>query len=280
MPTKDEEVEYVALLGRETDAGHHRRARGKSKTTTNKRSLLLGIALALFFGTDIIIFISVARLILNVTRTVKNQEMMEFRNPYIGLDELYSLQRTRPSTYRTVVNEPRLTAQVSIIEPDRVFPIDAHRWLSDFGLLSPPDRHLQVTSVIHTIAQFNVLDYGMEKCALTVRLPKRGETLPHPFILPAQEDTVELSICQLDAPRPLDERKITWASRPKCDKKLGTIVAQVGSEVEMEPFYCKSGSFLTYEVSCAEGSPDCKLETWTNHNETWGFFIKQYQSVV
>ena len=106
----------------------------------------------MFFVVDIFVFISAARLLLEARYSAEDPENMEFRNPYIGLDELYTYHKIKPSRYNTLINEPRFSAQISQAERSRVFPIDTHRWLSDFGVLSPPDRHLQVTSDVRDLS--------------------------------------------------------------------------------------------------------------------------------
>ncbi|PPR06250.1 hypothetical protein CVT24_000922 [Panaeolus cyanescens] len=258
------------VLGKEAIANEAR---------TSKVSVFAAAFVVLFFIIDIYAFFSVGKILLDARNTVRDPDTMELRNPYIGLDELYSFQSIKPSAYAPIINEPRMAAQVSPAEPKKVFPFDEHRWLSDFGRLSPPDRRTKVTSDVHTIAQFNVLDYGMEKCALAVRLPNRGDVLPHQYTLPTSRDTVRLNICQLDAHRPLKERTLSWATKPACSRDLGVIEAKVGGEVEMQPFYCKSGDYLTYQISCAEESFGCDIDVWTNQNQTWGLFIRQYQTV-
>jgi len=275
MPQKSEDFESLTLLDNNEYEDHPEKPRHRP-VEPNKISLVMVSGLVIFFLVDIIAFVYIARMLLDA-RSLKDSDDMEFRNPYIGLDELYRFHDIKPSRYDKLINEPRLSAQISPAEPDKVFPIDVHRWLSDFGLLSPPDRHLQLSKTIHTILQFHVLDYGMEKCALAVRLPKRGDVLPHPFSLPATGEVVRLDICELDVKRPLKERSISWSTRPTCVRKLGVIEGRIGEEVELEPFSCKSGSFLGYQVSCAEDS-GCNLDVWTNQNGTWGVFLNQYQT--
>jgi len=277
MPQKPEDFESYTLL----DNNEYDDPREKPPThaaNSNKSSTVVVAGLILFFLVDLIAFAFIARLLLDA-RSLDGPDDMEFRNPYIGLDELYTFSNIRPSRYNKVINEPRLSAQISPAEPNRVFPIDAHRWLSDFGVLSPPDRHLQVSRNIHTVLQFNILDYGMEKCSLAARLPKRGDVLPHPYSLPATGDVVRLAICEVDVKRPLKEREISWSKRPACIRELGILEAKIGEEVEMEPFSCKSGSFVGYQVSCPKDSSGCDVDIWTNHNQTWGVFINQYQTV-
>ncbi|KAF8195074.1 hypothetical protein BJ912DRAFT_900968 [Pholiota molesta] len=283
MNQEHDDSESLELLGdEEFDDRRERSSSFKRSALFPNPSTVLSMVLVLFFLLDIIAFIFIGKLLLDASQSIEGVENMEFRNPYIGLDELYGSQRINVSRYAALVNEPRLAVQISPAHPDKVFPFDVHRWLSDFGLLSPPDRHLQVSSKseIHTVVQFSVLDYGMENCALAIRLPLRGDTLPHPFLLPSMLDTVPLQICEVDAKRPLKERLISWSTRPTCLRLLGVVEARIGEETETERFFCKSGSFLGYQISCAENSPQCEIDVWTNQNKTWGIFIKQYQSIL
>ncbi|KIK02520.1 hypothetical protein K443DRAFT_131791 [Laccaria amethystina LaAM-08-1] len=140
-----------------------------------------------------------------------SEDKLEFRNTYIGLDDLYSSKEVRPSKYDRIVNVPRLAAQVSQIELE----------------------------LVHSILQFGVMDYGTERCSLTICLPSCGDALPHPYSF----------------------------------KDI------VGGEVQMKPFPCKSGAFLAFEISCAPESPDCGIEVWSNQNETWGAFLYQFQTI-
>ncbi|KAF8902249.1 hypothetical protein CPB84DRAFT_1824378 [Gymnopilus junonius] len=271
---------YALLASNEYDDESEKPKATPTESSTWTLAIVAG--LVIFLMVDLIVFSLIGKMLLDA-RSFEDPEDMEFRNPYIGLDDLYHYHDIKPSHFSKVINEPRLSAQISPAEPNRVFPIDAHRWLSDFGVLSPPDRHFQVSNQIHTMVQFHILDYGMEKCTLAVRLPGRGDTLPHPYTLPTSQDVVRLNICELDVKRPLKERQITWSTRPVCQRQLGTIEAKVGEEVEMDPFSCKSGSFIGYQISCADVSadisPECNIDVWTNHNQTWGIFLNQYQTV-
>lgn len=114
----------------------------------------------------------------------------------------------------------------------------------------------------------------MEKCALTVRLPAWDAVLPHEYEVKDVRGTIRLDICELDASRPLDALDLTWKKRPKCSKHVGTIDARVGEEVQLEPFACQTGTFRAFEVSCAPDMPNCGVNVWSNHNDTWGTFIR------
>lgn len=108
-----------------------------------KVSLAIVAGLITFFFLDFVAYLYIARMLLFHR---PSEDELEFRNPYIGLNELSSSEEARPSKYDRIVNLPRLAAHVSWVEPDLVMPFDVHRWLTDFGYVSPPDRQLQVSS--------------------------------------------------------------------------------------------------------------------------------------
>lgn len=110
-----------------------------------KVSLAIVAGLVTFFFLDFVAYLYIARMLLSHG---PSEDELEFRNPYIGLNELYSAKEVRPSKYDRIVNIPRLAAHVSQVEPELVMPFDVHRWLTDFGSVSPPDRQLQVSSAV------------------------------------------------------------------------------------------------------------------------------------
>jgi hypothetical protein len=113
----------------------------------------------------------------------------------------------------------------------------------------------------------------MEKCALTIRLPSLNAVLPHEYEVNDIRGRVRLDICELDAVRPLNPLDLTWKKHPKCIKHARTIDATVGDEVELEPFPCRTGTFRAFEVSCAPEMPECGVNVWSNHNDTWGMYF-------
>ncbi|KAF9562252.1 hypothetical protein CPC08DRAFT_687886 [Agrocybe pediades] len=279
---EEEDHESSTLLGKREDENIDSEVVGNRMEVSSKQAKLgyyISAALiSILFLIDMIAFILVIRMLLDAN-TIGSEDTLEFRNPYIGLDELYTSGKVKSSTYSRLVNEPRFATQISSADPDRVFPVDLHRWLTDFGFVSPSDRRLKVSTTVSTIAQFHVLDYGMERCALAVRLPKRGDILPHPYSLPVSHDAVALDICELSVSRPLEEQALSFAARPPCLRKLATLQARVGEEVETPRFDCKSGSFLAYQISCVGSEESCDIDVWSNQNATWGFYINQYQTL-
>lgn len=122
----------------------HNRLAQKSNTV----SIGFSVAIIFFFLFDILAFLWVAKELLHVS-SAADPDTLEFRNPYIGLDDLYKYHPDiKRLPYERIVNEPKIATQVSPEEPGKVFPVDLHQWLSDFGVLSPPDRRLHVTESV------------------------------------------------------------------------------------------------------------------------------------
>ncbi|KAF8487759.1 hypothetical protein JB92DRAFT_2758829, partial [Gautieria morchelliformis] len=216
---------------------------------------------------DIVVYVYVARLLLSIPGQSYAGEI-QMRNQYVGLDELYTSQPplVNTSRYGPIMNMPRLSVQVSSAQPNKVTLEDQHRHLTNIGTLSPPDRHLQVSHNTHTVLQFRTMDFGMERCALVLRLPIVGESDA------SSANTTTLDICTLDAPRLLDPRVLSWETRPRCQKHMGTLVGRPGREVQLPDFPCPWGSLHTYEVACASDAPECNIDVWSNQHEPWGTF--------
>jgi hypothetical protein len=100
--------------------------------------------IVIFFVLNIFVYLRIGHIF------ESNTELTEppVRPPYTVLGEIYKYTDVRPSKSEFLVNAPTLATQVSRAEPDKVFSVDTHKWLGDFGTLSPPDRHLHVTSTV------------------------------------------------------------------------------------------------------------------------------------
>ena len=73
---------------------------------------------------------------------------LEMKNPYIGLDEMYGYGIVNSSHHDPIVNKARRVAHVFSDDPHRSSPVDEHRSLTSYGMLSPPEQHLRVTSEV------------------------------------------------------------------------------------------------------------------------------------
>jgi hypothetical protein len=110
------------------------------------------LVLAVFFALDVLVYFCIAR---NLAGALfPNHSQLEFRNPYYGLETMYRLTNVTHSKYPKQQNMPRFTSQIDVKQPNRVSEIDPHRWLSPYGLLSPPDRRLKVSETVRRAMAF------------------------------------------------------------------------------------------------------------------------------
>lgn len=234
------------------------------------------VALLLFVVVDLLAYLYVFSSIFHNISAPSPE--LEFRTPYRGLDDLYGSGEANSSKHDPIENVPRVAAIVNSEHPDKVYPQDEHRRLTAYGTVTPLDRHLRVSSTVrrhltfsvaamlivrqyHTILQFRVMDYGMERCALALRLPSNEDGDP-------KSADIELSV--LDVSPQLDPSTISWSSRPASRNVVGTLRASSGEEVRLPEFPCRWGSLYAFEVSCAPGSPTCDVDVWADRDGTWG----------
>ncbi|EPS93648.1 hypothetical protein FOMPIDRAFT_1026461 [Fomitopsis schrenkii] len=226
------------------------------------------VALLLFVVVDLLAYLYVFSSIFHNISAPSPE--LEFRTPYRGLDDLYGSGEANSSKHDPIENVPRVAAIVNSEHPDKVYPQDEHRRLTAYGTVTPLDRHLRVSSTYHTILQFRVMDYGMERCALALRLPSNEDGDP-------KSADIELSV--LDVSPQLDPSTISWSSRPASRNVVGTLRASSGEEVRLPEFPCRWGSLYAFEVSCAPGSPTCDVDVWADRDGTWGVFMYQFQTI-
>ncbi|KAI0041331.1 hypothetical protein FA95DRAFT_1501645, partial [Auriscalpium vulgare] len=202
---------------------------------------------------------------------------LDMANPYVGLDELYASGIVNASKIDPVLTKARVTATVYSDRPGEMAPIGEHDVFGKYGYLTAREQHFHVDAKTHSIAQFRAIDYGMEDCALVVRLPALDERLESKESFRLTQPS-RIEVCALDAPRPLDIRKLSWKTRPRCERKVGSLEAVPGEESVVTRFPCVWGSLHTFEFGCADGA-DCLVDVWASQNQTWGMWMRQYQTV-
>ncbi|KAI0643351.1 hypothetical protein C8Q79DRAFT_915164 [Trametes meyenii] len=203
---------------------------------------------------------------------------LEFASPYYGLAELYASGTINASHIDPILNTPRVVAQVFSDRPGELAPVGEHDTFNKvFGTLSPHEKHLQVSPNTHTIAQFRTFDFGMEDCALMLRLPGPDDRIESAEPFRFNELSV-LDVFRLDAPKPLDVRTLSFNTRPPARDKVATVAPHAGGETDVARFPCAWGTLHTFEVRCAPGS-DCLLDVWSSQNTTWGIYMYQHQTI-
>lgn len=104
------------------------------------------IAFCLFLFIDLFIYLTAIHSLYAIRQPQDGE--LEFRSPYTYLEDLYSTGLINASKYPPIVSLPRISVQVSAVDKTRVFPQDNHRWLSQYGTVSPPDRHVLLTNAV------------------------------------------------------------------------------------------------------------------------------------
>ncbi len=110
----------------------------------------------------------------------------------------------------------------------------------------------------------------MEDCALVIRLPGAEDRVEskEPFILAPHS---AFDVFRLDAPKPLDVRTLSYASRPRKQEKVATVTPRAGEETEVARFPCAWSTLHTFEIACApDAGSECLLDVWSSQNTTWG----------
>ncbi|KAI0329479.1 hypothetical protein GY45DRAFT_862645 [Cubamyces sp. BRFM 1775] len=237
-------------------------------------SLLVIVALA-----DLATLFYMSR-VMNTVYAEVGVDGLEFASPYHGLAELYSSGTINASRIEPILNTPRVVAQVFSDRPKELAPVGEHDLFNKvFGTLSPHEKHLHVSKNTRTIAQFRVIDFGMEECSLVIRLPGDEDRIEskEPFLF---NPLSVLDVYQLDAPKPIDVRTLSYNTRPPTKRKLATVSPRAGEETSLLPstFPCAWSTLHTFEIACSEGS-DCLLDVWSSQNTTWGVYMYQHQTV-
>lgn len=216
--------------------------------------------------------ISVARL-----ESLPTKTSLEYPDPYVGLENAHLHD---PSLLPPIYNFPRVLALINISDPSSVY-LDLHHWASGFGMIYPNDRQFLVSSQISTVAQFRTLDFGMERCVLSLMVPsssalqeaRSNKTVTY---LPA----TSLNIWRLKASGDIDRKSLSWINRPPRDTLLTTMSISPGQNTFESPeFHCPSRSLQNFELSCA--TPKCHLQFQQDMKEPYlALFLTQHANLL
>lgn len=107
-----------------------------------------------------------------------------------------------------------------------------------------------------TIAQFRVLDFGMENCSLVVTVPPRNKS--NAILSGPLDGTALLDVWALSVERKLKMHKLSWATRPQSRTFLGSHPISFNATHKLPSFSCSSGTYQTFEFSCSV--PECHID--------------------
>ncbi|KAG0700584.1 hypothetical protein DFH29DRAFT_931317 [Suillus ampliporus] len=204
-------------------------------------------------------------------------ELLPFQNPYLNLEVLYRNPDFKSSTHDPIINNAPVLAQVSNTEPQKVLP-PFHRYklvgqLEDTAPIY--ERRLIVTHELESIAQFRVLDFGMENCSLSLTIPPINST--EDLLSTDLGDSVILDVWSLPARHKLNLYNLSWEKLPRPRVHIGQINATYGKTHHMPSFRCKSQSYQTFAVSCS--SPGCLVNVTGKDTGASGLYMYQSQTI-
>ena len=111
---------------------------------------------------------------------------------------------------------------------------------------------------MNTIAQFRVLDFGMEMCRITVQVSSRNES--QNILKGSRENSVSLDLWNLEINGPLNPGTLSWSTRPLNKIFLETLLVKYGSTVQTAPFPCTALQYYAFEVTCSATFPTCETD--------------------
>ncbi|EIW76477.1 hypothetical protein CONPUDRAFT_146877 [Coniophora puteana RWD-64-598 SS2] len=198
-------------------------------------------------------------------------------NQFFGLDKI-DRNRSGFSTPRPFMNRVSLLTQVSINHPDYVYPDGQREWFSSIrGTISPLHKPFVVNKETSTIAQFRALDYGMERCQVTVRISSRdvleSEADPRArfnrTFTSFRDEPVNIAVYELITDQPLDVQSLSWKTKPERGQLLGTLLVGEGIDSELHIRECLQESLQTFEFACEEELEEaCAAEWWQDERES------------
>ncbi|KAG2151244.1 uncharacterized protein EDB93DRAFT_1140204 [Suillus bovinus] len=217
------------------------------------------------------------RVDLRSASTSDELEPLPFQNPYLNLEILYKDPNFKSSTHDPIINNAPVIAQVSNKERQKILPpLQRYRSVEQPETRAPMyERQLIVTHELESIAQFWVLDFGMENCSLSLTVPPRNST--EDFLHTDLGDSVILDVWSLPARHKLDLYNLSWSKLPRPRVHVGQMNASHGKTYRMPSFRCKSQSYQTFAVSCS--SPGCLVNVTGKDMEPSGLYMFQSQTM-
>jgi hypothetical protein len=131
------------------------------------------------------------------------------------------------------------------------------------------DQSFEVGPSTATVAQFRILDFGMEECSLNIVVPAKGDD----STTVVEPDVVEVDIWRLHADRmkALTDGDVLDAPRIEF---LKSVPITYGSNHSV-PFECHSGDIKTFEFSSTSG----KISLVPDRDNLIGPYIVQSQTI-
>lgn len=111
------------------------------------------------------------------------------------------------------------------------------------------------------VVQFRVHDYGMERCRFVSSIPSWELLQSRNQTLHLAGDTTRIEVWNLLSSGELDERTLSWETKPPRKELVATLTVSENSTHKSDEFWCgPSGSLRTIELLCT--GVGCFIELW------------------
>ncbi|KAK7026522.1 hypothetical protein VNI00_015602 [Paramarasmius palmivorus] len=136
------------------------------------------------------------------------------------------------------------------------------------------EYRLTVNSETSSIAQFQIMDWGMESCQLVIHPPAVNDT--NSFSMIRFPGVIDVWVLE-----PISDsylQRPTWSRKPKRAKLLASMEVSYGAETRSPTFSCLSASLHGFEVACASNDPGCQTDLMRMGWKRNVLYIEQSQS--
>lgn len=217
------------------------------------------------------------------TPRLARQDISKLRRPsqFIGFDRI---NRSLAPEAKQLTNYPFLMSQIdSSSEYTVTNSAESTRDMTEIGMIVHERSRMTVTNTvsslisqalstlkshllfqISTIVQFRSIDYGMEKCEITLSIPAEKSSDVSALSLSPSPFSIRLSLMQ--EPFALDPHTLSWSTRPSVVSNIATFQVSRGITWNRN-LSCEIDELLTFELSCADASEDCQMEWWQERDE-------------
>ncbi|KDR69098.1 hypothetical protein GALMADRAFT_215387 [Galerina marginata CBS 339.88] len=165
---------------------------------------------------------------------ISSIDNLKIGNPYINLEALYREANISVPRYDPVINVGQGLVQVSLTDPHKVIPEYTETGNLSIGHIARFRRHLIATPTISTVAQFRIMDFGMESCSLVITVP--DEITTRDTIVGPTGKSVVVHIHQIEVQNRLNLRKLSRSLLPPTRKHIASMVISYGKTAESGVF--------------------------------------------
>ncbi|KAF4614533.1 hypothetical protein D9613_002456 [Agrocybe pediades] len=194
------------------------------------------------------------------SRGLTRKDIDTLRRPsqFIGFDKIHRNATLQQSEVKSFVNFPMLMAQVDASRPNMKVTEPRKGVRTKIGTVYP-----EISDMVSTFVQFRALDYGMERCELSMTIP--ATTLPTDYALMLSAELVR--VYAVPQKTPLYADTLSYSNRPRHGELVGEPLLTQNSTWKYT-FACFMDEIYTFEVACPRPSQtdSCSLR-WTQDKE-------------